>query len=80
MAGSAASAAELRKHATNDEKCNRLGWVCIPLTVETYGCWGEEAGRCLDRLATRIATRTGCPKSRLSISLVRRVHVAYLRK
>ena len=36
MAGSAASAAELRKHTTNDEKCNRLGWVCIPLSVETY--------------------------------------------
>ncbi|KAL5503619.1 hypothetical protein EMCRGX_G010594 [Ephydatia muelleri] len=76
MAGSAASA---RKHVANDEKCSRLGWVCIPLSVETYGCWGEEAGRCLDRLATRIATRTGCPKSsavsglygRLSIGLVR---------
>ncbi|KAL5499779.1 hypothetical protein EMCRGX_G011239 [Ephydatia muelleri] len=63
MAGFAASAAEVRKHVANDEKCSRLGWVCIPLSVETYGCWGEEAGRCLDRLATRIATRTGCPKS-----------------
>ena len=70
---------EIRKHVANDEKCSRLGWVCIPLSVETYGCWGEEAGRCLDRLATRIATRTGCPKSsavsglygRLSIGLVR---------
>ena len=79
MAGSAASAAEIRKHVANDEKCSRLGWVCIPLSVETYDCWGEEAGRCLDRLATRIATRTGCPKSsavsglygRLSIGLVR---------
>eukprot|EP00731_Ephydatia_muelleri_P014506 Em0008g226a len=79
MAGFAASAAEVRKHVANDEKCSRLGWVCIPLSVETYGCWGEEAGRCLDRLATRIATRTGCPKSsavsglygRLSIGLVR---------
>ena len=79
MAGSAASAAEIHKHVANDEKCSRLGWVCILLSVETYGCWGEEAGRCLDRLATRIATRTGCPKSsavsglygRLSIGLVR---------
>ena len=39
MAGSAASAAELRKHAANDDKYNCLGWVCIPLAVETYGCW-----------------------------------------
>ena len=36
MAGSAASAAETRKHVANDEKCSRLGWVCIPLSVETY--------------------------------------------
>ena len=80
MAGSAASAAEIHKHVANDEKCSRLGWVCIPLSVENYGCWGEEAGtcRCLDRLATQIATRTGCSKSsavsglygRLSIVLV----------
>ena len=41
-AGSAASAAEARKNVTNDAKCNRLGWVCIPLAVETYGCWGDE--------------------------------------
>ena len=61
MAGSAALAAEIRKHVA--EKFSRLGWVCIPLSVETYGCWGKEAGRCLDRLTTRIATRTGCPKS-----------------
>ena len=42
MAGSAASAAEIRKHVANDEKCSRLGWVCIPLSVETYGCVGEK--------------------------------------
>eukprot|EP00731_Ephydatia_muelleri_P009541 Em0005g127a len=78
----AGSAAEIRKHIANDEKCSRLGWVCIPLSVETYGCWGEEAG---DRLATRIATRTGCPKSsavsglygRLSIGLVRANSMAF---
>ena len=78
-AGSAASAAEPRKHATNDAKCNRLCWVCIPLAVETYRCWGDEAIKCLDRLAARIATRTARPKSsavsalygRLSIVLVR---------
>ena len=39
MAESAASAAEAHKHATNDAKCNHLGWVCIPLAVETYSCW-----------------------------------------
>ena len=35
-AGSAALAAENRKHNSNDRKCEELGWVCIPLVVETY--------------------------------------------
>ena len=59
-AGSAASAAEARKHATNDAKCNRLGWVCIPLAVETYSCWGDEAIKCLDSCAYRYSH--GSPK------------------
>ena len=36
-------AAEVRKHGVNDRKCAELGWVAIPLAVETYGCWGAEA-------------------------------------
>ena len=40
--GSAAGKAEARKHNANDHRCRELGWVCIPLAVETYGCWGEE--------------------------------------
>ena len=42
-AGSAALAAQIRKHRVNDERCSDLGWACIPLVVETYGCWGTEA-------------------------------------
>ncbi|KAL5505862.1 hypothetical protein EMCRGX_G007399 [Ephydatia muelleri] len=37
--GSSAQVAEVRKHAANDGKCKELGWVCIPLAVESYGCW-----------------------------------------
>ena len=78
-AGSAALAAKICKHTNNDEKCTRLGWVCIHLAVESYGCWGDVATKCLDRLATRIATCTACPKSsavsnlygKLSITLIR---------
>ena len=40
---SAARKAEARKHNSNDHKCREPDWVCIPLVVETYGCWGEEA-------------------------------------
>ena len=39
-AGSAAFAAEEHKHRSNDAKCAELGWVSIPLAVETYGCLG----------------------------------------
>ena len=38
-AWSAAFAAEERKHRSNDTKCAELGWVSIPLAVETYS-WG----------------------------------------
>ena len=42
-AGVVAKAAESGKHEQNDTKCSELGWQCIPLAVETYGAWGEEA-------------------------------------
>ena len=58
MGGSAAlAAAEVRKHNPNDAKCLELGWLCIPIAVETYGRWGAEAMQTLSRLATRLATR-----------------------
>ena len=42
-AGVVAKAAESGKHEQNDTKCSELGWQCIPLAVETYRAWGEEA-------------------------------------
>ena len=39
-AGSSGWVSKQRKHASNDVKCSELGWSCIPLAVETYGCWG----------------------------------------
>ena len=41
--GAAARSAEERKHRANDVKCAELGWSCVPLAVETYGAWGDEA-------------------------------------
>ena len=77
-AGSAAYAAEQRKHVANDPKCNELGWVCIPLAVELYGCWGSEAKHTLSRLGSHLACQLRCSKSQaitrlygsLSITLV----------
>ena len=51
-AGSATLVAECRKHDSNDPKCSELGWKCTLLALETYGCWGAEAGVTLSRLAT----------------------------
>ena len=36
-AAAAAATSEQRKHNANDPKCQDLGWVCVPLAVETYG-------------------------------------------
>ena len=63
-AGSAALAAENRKHNSNDRKCEELGWICIPLVVETYGCWGAAAVAAFSKLAGRLSTRLNQPKSR----------------
>ena len=52
--GAAAEAAENRKHTANDPKCAELGWRCVPLAVETYCNWGEEARRTFTLLATRL--------------------------
>ena len=62
-AGSAAFAAEERKHKANNSKSAELGWICIPIAVETYGCWGTEAKWALSQLASRLATHQNCPKS-----------------
>eukprot|EP00731_Ephydatia_muelleri_P013994 Em0007g1304a len=68
-AGSAAVAAELRKHFANDAKCSELGWTCIPLVAESYGAWGSEAVQAFSRLASYLATRTNSPKSKVVCSL-----------
>ena len=78
-AGSAALATQVRKHRVNDERCRELGWVCIPLVVETYGCWGSEAIQALSRLATRLSTRQGCPKSHVCNELFGRLSLALVR-
>ena len=41
--GSTAEKGERDKHLKNDGPCNERGWSCIPLVVEVYGGWGQEA-------------------------------------
>ena len=86
IAGVAALSAEMRKHAANDPKCRELGWICIPMAVETYSNWGKEAQHMFSRLATYLAIHLSWPMSRvladiygpLNICLVRAVARAIL--
>ena len=80
-AGVAAHKAECRKHSSNDPKCQELGWVCVPLAVESYGNWGKEAQSNFARLASILSIFLHYAKAkvltdiygRLNISLVRSV-------
>jgi hypothetical protein len=78
-AGSAAQVVENRKHANNDGKCEQLGWVCIPLVVETYGCWGASAVAAFSKLAGRLATRLNQPKSSTVFQVYSRLGLALVR-
>ena len=77
--GSAVLAAEVRKHNANDAKCSELGWSCIPIAVETYGCWGAEAMQTLSHLASRLATSRGnCSKSHATCLLYGRLSLTLM--
>ncbi|KAL5463785.1 hypothetical protein EMCRGX_G032719 [Ephydatia muelleri] len=77
--GSAAGNVEARKHTANDQKCRELGWVCVPLAVETYGCWGEEAQCSVSRLAARLALQLQCSKSKAITNIYQRLNLTLVR-
>ena len=77
--GSAAGNVEARKHMANDLKCRELGWVCVPLAVETYGCWGEEAQCSVSRLAARLALQLQCSKSKAITNIYQRLNLTLVR-
>ncbi|KAL5474062.1 hypothetical protein EMCRGX_G028636 [Ephydatia muelleri] len=72
--GAAAEEVEVRKHRANDPKCSELGWVCIPLAVETYGNWGREAQSTFSRLASHLAIITSSHKSKVLTELYSRLN------
>ena len=72
--GAAAEEAEARKHRANDPKCSELGWVCIPLAMETYGNWGREAQTTFSRLASHLAITTSSYKGKVLTELYSRLH------
>ena len=78
-AGAASEAAELRKHTANDAKCAELGWVSIPLVVESYGAWGKEAQQSFSKLASRLAVHGCVPKSMATFELYARLNISLMR-
>ena len=78
-AGAAAAASEQCKHIANDPKCQELGWVCVPLAVETYGNWGREAYTTFTRLATRLAICVSLLKSKVTADLFGRLSLVLTR-
>ena len=47
---------------STEQTCSELGWVCIPLAVETYGNWGREAQTTFSCLASHLAITTFLPQ------------------
>ena len=77
--GAPGRVAEARKHTTNDAKCQDLGWLCIPLAVETYGNWGKEAREVFNRLASLLAFGQTSHKSGLLLEIYSHVNMSLVR-
>ena len=60
--GSASAVAESRKHVSNGPKYPELGWVCIPLAIETFA-----------HLASQLAVCASMPKGKVSADLYGRL-------
>ena len=73
--GSAAYAAEYRKHVVNDTECLELDWTCSPLVVETFGHWGKEAQTVFSCIASLIAIYQASPKSCVQHNIYSRLNM-----
>jgi hypothetical protein len=60
------SRAAALKHEENDAKCAENGWTCVPLAVDCYGQWCEEAHSFFAQLATSLSVRTSVSFSNAS--------------
>ena len=72
-------AAGVRKHGVYDRKYAELGWVCIPLAVETYGCWGADAQSTISRLASRLAIQLQCSKPKAITTIYHHLNLTLVR-
>ena len=67
----------------NDQKCQELGWACVPIAVETYynWPWGREAKDTFSCLASRLAIKSKVisdPYGLLNLTFIRAIARAIL--
>jgi hypothetical protein len=48
------------KHRENDDQCDHLGWICVPLIVDSYGRWGQEAHKAFNKIADHLHIKLKC--------------------
>ena len=79
IGGAVAEIGAETKLETNGQKCDELGWQCIPMAVSVYGEWCDTGEDTIQRVASHLALQTRSRLSearrvistRLSLSLMR---------
>ena len=62
-AKTAVRSAEVFKHERYDEKCAQNNWKFVPMAVDSYGVWGDEATALFDKVADNLVIQLGVRKS-----------------
>ena len=78
--GHAAEMGEEAKHSKNDEACALRGWTCIPLVVEVFGGWGNEAVNVLSTLSKKVATQLCQPLNEVISTMYGRLRLILMRQ
>jgi hypothetical protein len=77
--GRACAFAEEKKHKKYDITCDMDNIDFIPLAVEFFGLWGEEATKFFDKLAKLIAARSGSSPANILLDIYRKLSVCLIR-
>ena len=76
--GSTALATDVHKHNSNNAKCSKLGWACIPIEVETWPDAGVQTS-CYLSIVTLMRANS---RALLAVSIMQdhlwKIHRTYL--
>jgi hypothetical protein len=76
----AVTSAEQAKHEKYDEKCKDLSWTCIPMAVDTYGVWGNEAREMFGQVGEQLSSQLNMSRSAAVSFIYNVLGVALARK